>query len=243
MIKYVNSNSLQRANTIDDLLDQTIQLGFAGLELNLDQNLGLHPEMKDETLTAVFEKARLKNVEILSLTTCSYDLFSLCSENQNTRDAALEYFTNLIVCAAPAGALTVIPAHQTLTLGSLPKGSYEQSFYHLFASLQNLAAHAEKKSLHLALETPGSGLLLSPLELRELIDQVNNPYMGICLNPHYIKQNADPLDWLNILIPRIITLHLPVEKLSNNLSQKYQQILDLLQLKNTSLPVVYSIRP
>ena len=243
MIKYVNSNSLQRANNADDLLDQTIQLGFAGLELNLDQNLGLNPEIINETLTSIYEKARLKNVEILSLTTCSHDLFNLCADSENTRNAALKYFTNLIDCAAPAGAVTVIPAHRTQKLGSIPDGSYEQSLYHLFVSLKSLAAHAEKKSLHLALETPGSGLLLSPLELRELIDQINNPYIGVCLNPHYIEQNTNPFDWLTILNSRIIILHLPVEILSKDFPQKYRQILDLLLRKNISLPAVQLIQP
>ena len=243
MIKCLNSNSLHRANTFDDLLDQTIQLGFAGLELNLNQNLELNPEINNETLTALFEKARLKNVEILSLTTCSKDLFDLSGENEEIRNAALEYFQKLIDSAAPPGAIAVIPAHQKQPLGSIPPGSYEQSFNHLFFSLQTLAAHAEKKSTRLALETPGSGLLLSPLELRELIDQVNNPYLGVCLNPHYVEKNTNPLDWCNILELRILILHFPVEKLSKDFPHKYRQILDLLQNKNISLPAVHLIHP
>ncbi|MCP4707306.1 MAG: sugar phosphate isomerase/epimerase [Planctomycetes bacterium] len=241
MIKYVNSNSLQRANTFDDLLDQALQPGFAGMELNLDQNLGLYPEIKNETLATIYQKARLKNVAIPSLTSCSNDLFDLCTENEEARNTAQEYFIKLIDCAALFDAITIIPAHQTLALGSLLEGSYEQAHYHLFTSLKILAAHAEIKSIHLALEIPGSGLLQSPLELRELIDQVNNPYMGLCLNPQYIEQNADPLDWFNILNPRIIILHLPIGKLSDKLPLKCQQILDLRRLKNILLPVVYSV--
>jgi len=234
MIKCFNINSLQRANTFDDLLDQTLQPDFAGWELNLDQNLGLYPEIEEETLASVGEKARVKNVKISSLTTCCHDLFNLCSENQKTRNDALEYFKNLIDCAAPFGAITIIPAHQIQTLGSIPSGSYEYLFNHLFFSLKSLAAHAEKKSLPLALETPGSGLLLSPLELRELIDQVNNPYMGVCLNPFYLEKNGRPLDWFTILGKRIFILHLNTQN-----QQKCQSILDALTNKKTSIPVVY----
>jgi len=155
-----------------------------------------------------------------AITSSRFDIFSLSSANKQLRTEAIECFTSFL-CLAGKGKgndinqnneksekpVIVISAHkqQKTTF------SYEQAFNSLFDSLEQLSEIAERESVMLAVENPGSGLLLSPLELRELIDEINSPYFGICFNPDNVGQSSDPTDWLRILGKRVIGLRFKPE--------------------------------
>ena len=245
MIKCINTNSLEGAESYDELLEQAVKHRFAGLELSVDADRRLPPRIKGETWPTAIEKAQKKGLEICSVTTREYDIVGLGSSAAKVRDIAIEYLNNFIVCAAEEGrgAIVVIAAHENRPLGALLDGSYEQTFNLVFESLKTLAARAEEHFVYLAIENPGSGLLLSPLELRELIDEINNPYMGICLNPHYAERLGDPLDWLNILDRRIIAVRLPVEQPAlDEADKKYQSLLNTLNTRAFPGALVYIYR-
>ncbi len=242
MIKCVNSNSLQRATSFDELLRQATHAGFAGLELDFGADQPIFLERFGETGSSALKKVKDWGLKICSVATGKYDIFSLGAPDAQVREAANEYYKNLIDLAAEfgRGVVVVIAAHEIRPLGTKLEGSYEQTFNFVFESLEAMAGRAERQSIYLAIETPGGGLLLSPLELRELIDQINNPYVGICLNPHYVERLGDPLDWLSILDRRVIMIHLPVERLSFDEADKnYQPLLHTLKARGFTGPLVY----
>ena len=170
-----------------------------------------------------------KGLMAKAITSSRFDIYSLSSANKQLRTAAIECFTSFL-CLADKGnninqdsekPAIVISAHkqQKTTF------SYEQAFNFLFDSLEQLSEIAERESVMLAMENPGSGLLLSPLELRELIDEINNPYFGICFNPDNAERLGDPLDWLRILDKRVIGLRLPLKDVAENGAEDSQDVI------------------
>jgi sugar phosphate isomerase/epimerase len=176
-----------------------------------------------EQLDDLIRMAGRKGLMVKAITSSRFDIYSLSSANKQLRTEAIECFTSFL-CLADKGndinqnseksekPVIVISAYkqQKTTF------SYEQAFNSLFDSLERLSEIAERESVMLAMENPGSGLLLSPLELRELIDEINSPYFGICFNPDNVGPSGDPIDWLRILDKRVIALRLPTKDVAEN---------------------------
>jgi len=54
-----------------------------------------------------------------------------------------------------------------------------------------------------ALEAGANGCLLSPVELREIIDAANSWAVGVCIDVARIGRIGSPADWLRILRARV----------------------------------------
>ena len=185
-------------------------------------------DRKMEQSDDLIRMAGRKGLMAKAITSSRFDIYSLSSANKQLRTEAIECFTSFL-CLADKGndinqnseksekPVIVISAYkQQKTTEAKSTFSYEQAFNSLFDSLERLSEIAERESVMLAMENPGSGLLLSPLELRELIDEINSPYFGICFNPDNVGQSGDPIDWLRILDKRVIALRLPLKDVAEN---------------------------
>lgn len=182
-----------------------------------------------EQLDDLIRIAGRKGLMAKAITSSRFDIYSLSSANKQLRTEAIECFTSFLCLAGKCNNINqdsekpviVICAHkqQKTTF------SYEQAFNCLFDSLEQLSEIAERESVMLAMENPGGGLLLSPLELRELIDEINSSYLGICFNPDNVGQSGDPIDWLRILDRRVIALRLPSENAAENGAEDNQDVI------------------
>ncbi|MCH7924249.1 MAG: hypothetical protein IIC51_01810 [Planctomycetes bacterium] len=70
------------------------------------------------------------------------------------------------------GTGLIIGAHDVHCLKDISVGGYEVAFNRVFVSVESLVRKAEKLCVELHIENPGGGLLLSPLELREFLDEM-----------------------------------------------------------------------
>ena len=178
-----------------------------------------------------------KGLMAKAITSSRFDIYSLSSANEQLRTEAIECFTSFLCLAGKDNDINqddeksekpviVISAHkQQKTTETKTTFSYEQAFNSLFDALERLSEIAERESVMLAMENPGSGLLLSPLELRELIDEINSPYLGICFNPDNVGRSGDPIDWLRILDKRVIGLRLSSKDIAENGAEDNQDMI------------------
>jgi len=248
MIKCISRESLEASGDIEQLLQQARQRGFAGLELSVEE-----PRRCGEEITARCNEL-LKNgtqaiLPICSLTTPSVDVFSLAAGDEHTRTAALETVEVLIQTAAhlraycPQGDMCVVVGAETCRgSGTTRPTSYEALLNGIFVALEQVAQSAERLSVPVAIENPKREVLLSPLEVRELIDEVNSPYVGVCFNPRHAEQLGDPCDWLDILGGRVFVVHLPLTDAAEQAGGDCETIISQLEKMGFSGPVVYGMR-
>lgn len=200
MHKFLNTNSLRPSP--DAIAAEVLSLGISGIELSLPNEIA--PEELKKTLDDA-------NLRIASFIHPDFDLFSLLDPDEAARSQALELGRELIGAAArlnPDGMLT-LPAHTRAPAG-IKLDDYETALFTLFSQLEQLLREAERVAVRIALENPASGIFLSPLELRQFIDQLNTPWAGIAFNPAYAAALGRPSDWLGILGPRVFALRLPL---------------------------------
>lgn len=85
-------------------------------------------------------------------------------------------------------------------------GSYQEALNFAYELLHHLRFEAEATGVALALEAGVDGCLLSPVELREIIDAANSWAVGACIDVGCIARIGSPRDWLTTLGARIHTV-------------------------------------
>ena len=243
MIKCINSNVLSAATTWEALLDKAAALGFAGIELSSPSSIGPDREFTPQRCVELVGRAQQCSLRIPSITTDEFDLFSLANADDQQRTAAIEQLTNLLKIAGGLGpeVFFTIEAHAVQSEDVRLKWPYEQSFNNVFAALEQLTERAQEFGVYLAFENPAGGLLLSPLEVRDLIDELNSPFLGLCYNPSYAARLSNPMDWVEIMAQRIFVVRLPYGQKSENTNATISDELILEKLERTGFngPVVH----
>ncbi|MEK6799939.1 MAG: hypothetical protein AABZ12_13310 [Planctomycetota bacterium] len=136
-------------------------------------------------------------------------------------------------CGAPVQAFSVAPATQTVEAVAAIKAllveagrvgakvvnallppvvstggggafrSYQDQLTAAYQWLHQARLAAESAGVMLALDASANGALLSPVELRELIDQANSWAIGACVDADRIGAMGSVLDWLSVLNRRV----------------------------------------
>ncbi len=72
---------------------------------------------------------------------------------------------------------------------------------------RQLAGDADDRGVHIGIENVWNRFLLSPVEMRDLIDRVNSPWVGAYFDIGNAMAFGYPQDWIRTLGRRIIRVH------------------------------------
>ena len=102
--------------------------------------------------------------------------------------------------------LPPITSRRDPTLSSGATGGfarYQDQLNFAFQILHRLRFAAERNGVALAVEGAAGGGLLSPVELREIIDEANSASVGVCIDVDQIAPIGSPADWITTLGHRV----------------------------------------
>ncbi len=209
--------------------------GFAGLYLRLAADFPALAQPQEAEVEAFLRQLQEQSIAAAVVAAEGLDLFRLAAGRENQEEVE-RLFTPLLELAGRLNpeAAVVIPA-PAMRAEEEAGFSYERAFHQLFLRLEGLTAAAQRRRVNLALENPGGHLLLSPLELRDLIDQINSPHLGICFNPGQARRLGEPLDWAEILNHRILAAKVPVNFAED---ENQQELLAYFDTLHPALPVI-----
>ena len=118
---------------------------------------------------------------------------------------ALEQVTTLTQRAAGLRArclnLTIPPLARACGPAGFP--TYQETLNFSYELLHHARFDAEATGVAVALEAGVDGYLLSPVELREIIDAANSWAVGVCVDLAHIARIGSPADWLRTLRTRV----------------------------------------
>ena len=130
-----------------------------------------------------------------------------------TKPAVADLVSALEWTASIGGSvLTVRPA------GAAPGGNetrvarYADALWDTHNALEALCGPTARTGVFVGVEAVSDGCLLSPVELRDLLDRVNSPYVAACLNLTSIARIGEPLGWIRTLRHRIVCVRLGDEE-------------------------------
>jgi L-ribulose-5-phosphate 3-epimerase len=110
-------------------------------------------------------------------------------------------------------AILVVPAVVGRWDQPVPEVAYQDALNRTFEALHDLAPEAEQCGVVIAIENVWNRFLLSPVEMVELLDRVNSPWVGAYFDVGNVMAIGYPQDWIATLGRRITRVHLKDYKL------------------------------
>jgi len=120
-------------------------------------------------------------------------------------DSAVEAVTTLLQLASRADVTVLNLTLPPLALASESTGfaRYRDALNFAYQLLRGLRLRAESTGVVVAVEAVHGRWLLSPVELRELIDAANSWAIGACIDLARVSDVGAPIDWITTLTHRV----------------------------------------
>lgn len=132
-------------------------------------------------------------------------------------DAAIEQLAAFLRRVAPWGVTCTNVALPPLQAADDGPGfaRYQDGLNFAYRFLHGIRYDAEATGVTVAIEAAHGGCLLSPVELREIIDEANSWAVGACLDIDGIRRIGSPEDWITTLGRRVLAVRARVDDTSS----------------------------
>lgn len=210
MRKGINIWSFDGSKTFYEKIDIAKKAGFEGVELSLDMTGEVSLESTEKDLKEVKKNIEDKGLELYSLATGMFWDFPITSNDPAKAQKAKEIVKKQIESAAILGcsSILVIPG---LVNADFIDGceviEYDVAYDRSLKAISELGEIAKQYKVNMGLENVWNKFLVSPIELRDFIDKIDNPYVGSYLDIGNVLFNGYPEHWVKILGSRIKAVH------------------------------------
>lgn len=222
--KGINIWSFDQSYSIEKCMRLAKDAGFEGIELALAAKGPLSMESSDEEIIAIRDMAEEIGLVINSLASGLYWQFSLTSDRKDIREKAKALVKRQLHVAALLGADCILVCPGAVGVDFTPDqvvpdadeieyfaGSeiidYDVAYERARDALIELEPYAAEKKVYMGVENIWNKFLLSPLEMRDFIDEINSPWVGAFLDVGNMVLYGYPEHWIKILGKRIKKVH------------------------------------
>lgn len=216
MIKTISYWSIRgggdHSRAPEEAMDDAKKAGFAGIELAIAEKGVLTPGTDQATCERWRKAAADKGVIMQTL--ASGMSWGCCPTHPDAavRKKAIAIHAAALQRAAWLGceAMLFVPgAVRVPWIPSFPPVPYEKAMNWAREAVEALLPVAEKVGVDLCVENVWNGLLLSPLEWRDLLDRYKSPRLGMYFDVgNYLAYHQYPPHWIELLGKRIRRIHI-----------------------------------
>lgn len=194
------------------VFERTAGHGFDGVQMYTEISEGfVSLDTPDVTLQEIGNAARAMGLELPSLEIAPLQ-FSLTSDDERIRAEGLRVVRRSMEMAVALGApgILLIPGYVGLPWlkGGGDSVDYEAAYHRTLDALCRLSKDAEELGVSIHIENIWNMFLLSPLEMRGLIDEVASPHVGVLFDTGNVTLFGFAEQWIRILGTRIREVHL-----------------------------------
>ncbi len=170
-------------------------LGFDGVELNSPVDLDI---------SEVLEAKEKSGIELPSVVNKDHWQKPLSDPDPEVRKEIIRSVAQSLQEVKDFGGDTVLVVPGVVN----EKVSYEQAYFTAMNSIRELIPYAEKTGMQIALENVWNNFILSPIEAKRFIDEINHPLVGWYFDIGNILRYGWPEHWIKTLNSRIMKLHI-----------------------------------
>lgn len=210
MRKAINRWAFPGTWSLDRVVEAAARHGFEGLELNLEETGDLGLETTEAEAAELGERVRAAGLDIPSVATGLYWTRSLSASDDDERHAGLGVARQQMRVAAAMGVthVLIVPgAVDVFFLPEKPAVPYEEAYANAQRSLSVLVSEAEAQKIVICVENVWNRFLLSPLEFRRFIDEIDSLLVRAYFDVGNVFQFGMPDDWIRILGSHISRVH------------------------------------
>lgn len=222
--KGINIWSFDQTMPIGDCMRLAKAVGFEGIELALSAGGPLGLNTPDDEILALRRQADQIGLTITSLATGLYWQYSLTSHRTEIREQAMAIVRRQLAVGRLLGVDCILVVPGTVGVDFRPEevvpdaaqlsffaGSetipYDVAYERALTALRRLAGDAEALGVTIGIENIWNKFLLSPLEMRALIDEIGSPGVGVYFDVGNAVATGYPEQWIRILGSRIRKVH------------------------------------
>jgi len=215
--KGINIWSFRGGISPREYISMAKDAGYDGIEFALDETGIISLDSSDNEIKEIKRIAEGEGLETPSLASGLYWKYPLTSSNEATREKAKDIVKRQLDVAALLGADTILVVPGLVGADFIPGGEvteYDVAYDRSLEALTELKGYAEKTKVNIGLENVWNKFLLSPLEMRDFVDKIDSPYVGVYFDVGNVLFSGYPEHWIKILGNRIKKVHFKDFKVS-----------------------------
>jgi L-ribulose-5-phosphate 3-epimerase len=170
-------------------------LGYHGIEINSPGVLDIQELLKARDLTGI---------EILGTVNKDHWSKPLSSPDESVQKAIVESIAMSIEETKQLGGDTVLVVPGVVNATA----SYETVYQIAQNNIRKLIPYAEKHNIKIALENVWNNFILSPVEAKRFVDEINHPLVGWYFDVGNVLRYGWPEHWIETLDKRVFKVHI-----------------------------------
>lgn len=193
------------------VMELTSKAGFSGLELNMEEETQNNDELYNlnlnydsQQLQQIKELSAENDLEIPSISSGLFWNYSLTAPQKKVRKQARKIVRKMIDSAVELGADTIL-----VVPGMVNEDvSYKTAYSRALDQFKELKHEAEKREINIGIENVWNRFLLSPLEMRDFILEIDSPRVGAYFDVGNVVDFSYPEYWIEVLGAKICKVHI-----------------------------------
>ncbi|PYI55201.1 sugar phosphate isomerase/epimerase family protein [Paenibacillus flagellatus] len=205
MLKSVNQWCFPEGTPLPELFEISRDAGYDAVELNVNPpgSVGLTIETTAAEAEAVAKLAGEYGLKLRSVSTSLLWRHPLSSDDPAVREQGRAVVSKQLELAEIIGADTVLVVPGAVNATT----SYDDCYERSRIELEKLIPEAERRGVRIGVENVWNKFLLSPLEMKRYIDDLNSLSVGVYFDVGNILAYGFPQQWIRILGSRIFKIH------------------------------------
>ncbi|HZJ80182.1 MAG TPA: sugar phosphate isomerase/epimerase family protein [Dysgonamonadaceae bacterium] len=169
-------------------------LGFDGVELNVPLDINI---------SDVLSAKEKSGIELPSVVNKDHWSLPLSDPDPQIRKQCIVSVAKSLEEVKELGGDTVLVVPGVVN----EKVSYEEAYFNSQNSIRELIPYAEKTGMQIALENVWNNFILSPIEAKRFVDEINHPLVGWYFDIGNVMRYGWSEHWIKTLNSRIMKLH------------------------------------
>ena len=210
MKKGINYWSFKEGTPMAEAMRISKDAGFDGIEFCLASTGEISLESTVSELNQIRQYANELELEIASLASWLPWEYSLTSNLNNHRQKAKDIIRKQMEVASLLGTDTILVVPGYVGVDFVPHSeicAYDKVYDRALEAITELSIDAKQQNITIAIENVWNKFLLSPLEMRDFVDKINSPYVGVYFDVGNVLLTGYPEHWIHILGNRIKRVH------------------------------------
>ena len=220
---------LEAKKPITEAMQEAKDLGFDAIELAIaDKGVLTHQATKTQC-EDILSTGQKIGIEISSIASGENWFCSPTSNDHNIRNKSIEFTHKAIQITKWLGSDAYLYIPGAVDVFFLPEAeviSYDVCYERACEAIKQILPSAEETGVAICIENVWNKFLLSPLEMRDLIDSFNSEMIGIYFDVGNVLLTGYPEQWIRILGKRIKRVHVKDFKRSAGTVEGFVDLLE-----------------
>ena len=210
MKKGINCWTFEKGTPLVEAAKAARAAGFETIEPTVEPEGELTCQTDEATCRKLADDIRATGLEISSLASGLFWSSSMTSPDAAVRQQAHDIVVAMLERARWMGAdaILVVPGMVSHFQKRALEVPYAEALHYAYDGLRALVDEAEAHSVVIAIENVWNQFLVSPVEMRDLIDRVNSSWVGAYLDTGNVLRYGITHDWIDTLGQRIVRVHM-----------------------------------